>query len=652
MSIKESVNKVTNLVYQLGKEAVIEPIMEFCKTLKLTFAINKLKAVIILLTVFFILSISCFLSYKVFIERNLGSNSTSQTQLINLNNSNANGIGGVINGKDSQPDDGKERALDMYLQSYNGFFNYIGDFFEDYISSTVDPLGHSTTDSSGISFEPVINKNSKIKFASGSDVFYSAYRYASILIGIMAPILVLMVVITGLQVLMSKDNHYTFEKLTQKLSRICITAALIFVGMPLLLTSSIMTTNLLNKLILSSGGATCPVEVGQPVSTKKDLKCFIDTISKRIRNREIISEVKVDGNIPKTVEIDGWDVGSMLKVQGQNFWGFLQIAPIIILTLFMLILLFIVFIQFVIRYLQIYFLFAIYPIVAVMWYNQSTSKYFSEYWKQLVTLLIQQPVFLLCFVIFGDISLVLMQNLSPSNMLIFSIYLVFLVTVPQALTARIFGDVFAYQVGQDFSDKANVVGNTMQTGFNSVRRGGGKAIATTANTAANAGKSVAWQAPGVIKKSASGAKNAVSSFVKNPISTVQNIPKSVSNLATKAKESIQTGIKNTVNSGMDNAEFVMTGKIASPRTKEGFIKTQNDIATNEKWTAYSGANNQSKSKDSKDAQSNSTSSSNTTQSSYSNVKYSDSNTPKPVPSDREKSIVAGNRRKQQKLKVI
>jgi hypothetical protein len=633
MSIKESVNKIMNLVYQLGKEVVIEPIMEFCKILKLTFAINKLKAVIILLTVFFILAISCFLSYKVFIERNLGSNLPSQTQLIDSNNSNANGIGGVINGKDSSPDDGKERAIDMYLTSYNGFFEYIGDFFEDYISSTVDPLGHSNNESSGISFEPIVNKNSKLKFASAnnSGIFYSAYRYASILIGIVAPILVLMVVITGLQVLMSKDNHYTFEKLTQKLSRICITVALIFVGMPLLLTSSIMTTNLLNKLILSSGGATCPVAIGQPASTKKDLKCFIKSITDQIR----VDQIKREGNVPNTIEIDGWDIGSMLKVQSQNFWGFLMIAPMILLTMFMLILLFIVFIQFVIRYLQIYFLFAIYPIVAVMWYNESTSKYFSEYWKQLVTLLIQQPVFLLCFVIFGDISLILMNNLSPSNMLIFSIYLVFLVTVPQALTARIFGDVFAYQAGQDFSDKVNFAGNSVQSGFNSVRQGGKQAIATTANAAASAGKSVAWQTPGVIKKSASGAKNGVSAFIKNPVSTVQNIPKSVGNLATKAKETVQTGIKNTVDSGMDKAEFAMTGKIATPRTKEGFIKTQNDIVTNEKWTAYSDKNDQSKSKDLKDGQSKSAS--NVNNHNYtSNVKYSDSNTPKSIPSDREK----------------
>jgi TrbL/VirB6 plasmid conjugal transfer protein len=649
MSIKESVNKITNLVYQLGKEVVIEPIKEFCKILKSTFAINKLKAVIILLTVFFILAISCFLSYKVFIERNLGSNLSFQTQLIDLNNSNANGIGGVINGKDSQPDDGKERAIDMYLTSYNGFFEYIGDFFEDYISSTVDPLGHSNNESSGISFEPIVNKNSKLKFAStnNSGIFYSAYRYASIMIGIVAPILVLMVVITGLQVLMSKDNHYTFEKLTQKLSRICITVALIFVGMPLLLTSSVMTTNLLNKLILSSGGATCPPIAGQPTSTKKDLKCFIKSITDQIR----VDQIKKEGNVPNTVEIDGWDIGSMLKVQSQNFWGFLMIAPMIILTMFMLILLFIVFIQFVIRYLQIYFLFAIYPIVAVMWYNQSTSKYFSEYWKQLVTLLIQQPVFLLCFAIFGDISINLIADIGNPNkagsLLIFAIYMVFLVTVPQALTARIFGDVFAYQSGQEFSNKMNYVGNKAQAGFNSVKQKGeqmvGSGIGKATNTVSKGGKNLIWNTPGVAKNAAVGIASGAASIVKDPIGTAKNLPANIGKFANNVGEATKAGIKNTTNTVMDQSELAMTGKISSPRTKEGFIKTQGDIQNQEKWTNYSDQNQENSASSFGNNKPQNINKQNYT----SNVKLDSS--PKTIPSDRQKSFEAAIKRKQQKL---
>jgi hypothetical protein len=653
MSIKETIDETVNLGYLLGNNLVLEPIKTFSSQIKLLYVKDKFKAVIILFTVFIIFGLSCFLSYKVFIERNLGENMAPQSQTFQSNFNNLRAIGGdSVSGKDSTPEDGKERATSMYLESYKGFFDYIGDFFEDYISNTADPLGHATTDNSGISFEPIVNKNSKVKFAT-SAIFYSAYRYASILIGIVAPILILMVVITGIEVLISQNNHNTFGKLTKKLTRICTTVALIFVGMPLLLTSSVMTTNLLNRLILSSGGATCPVGPGQPPSTKKDLKCFIETINDNIRKNAIKDHgnnivAGVDkGNQPRTVEIDGWDLGSMIKVQGQNVWGYFQIAPVILLTVFMLILLFVVFIQFVIRYLQIYFLFAIYPVVAVMWYNQSTSKYFSEYWKQLVTLLIQQPVFLLCFVIFGDLSLALMSDLSPSNLLLFTIYMVILVTVPQALTARIFGDVFAYQSGQEFSDKMNYVGNKAQAGFNSVKQKGeqmiGSGIGKATNTVSKGGKNILWNTPGVTKKVTSGIANGVSSIVKDPMGTAKNLPANIGKFANNVGEATKAGIKNTTNTVMDQSELAMTSKISSPRTKDGFIITQGDIQNQEKWTNYSDKNqeNSASSFDNNKPQ-------NINKQNYtSNVKFDSQ--PKTIPSDRQKSFEAAINRRQQKL---
>jgi TrbL/VirB6 plasmid conjugal transfer protein len=673
MSIKEMIDKTINLGYLLGNDLVLEPIKTFSSLIKHLYLKDKLKAVIILFTVFIIFGLSSFLSYKIFIERNLGLNtssqslsqslsqSNSQTQTIQSNFDNIRAIGGegTVKGDKSTDIDGIERATSMYLESYKGFFGYIGDFFEDYVSNTADPLGHATTDNSGITFDPVVNKNSIIKFASTSNtsIFYSAYRYASILIGIVAPILVLMIVITGIELLISQNNHSTFGKLTKKLTRICVTVALIFVGMPLLLTSSIMTTNLVNRLILSSGGATCPAAAGQPPGSKKDLKCFIETINDNIRkstikdhgNNIVAGEDK--GNQPRTVEIDGWDIGSMIRVQGQNFWGFFQIAPIILITAFMLILLFVVFIQFVIRYLQIYFLFAIYPIVAVMWYNESTSKYFSEYWKQLVTLLIQQPVFLLCFAIFGDISINLIA-----------------------------GDVFAYQSSQEFSDKMNYVGNKAQAGFNSVKQKGeqivGSGIGKATNTVSKGGKNVIWNTPGVAKNAALGIASGTSSIVKDPIGTVKNLPANLGKLAQKVGESAKAGIKNTSNTVMDQSELAMTGKISSPRTKAGFIKTQNEIQNQEKWSKYSkqekgnsgnnldnktskGKNNQSN-QNNQDKQSNQNSQSNqsnlnsqsnqsnlNSQNYPSNVKYEPSL--KTIPSDRQKSIEAGIMRKQQKL---
>jgi hypothetical protein len=113
--------------------------------------------------------------------------------------------------------------------------------------------------------------------------------------------------------------------------------------------------------------------------------------------------------------------------------------------------------------LNLYFLFAIYPIVTVFWFNQGTSKFYSEYWKQIITLLIQQPVFLFCFAIFVDMTIGISTNLSSlPNLLIYAVFLGFMTVVPPTLSARIFGDAFAMADHLGFVQSKNYIGQKVQ----------------------------------------------------------------------------------------------------------------------------------------------------------------------------------------------
>jgi hypothetical protein len=593
MKVKNTINQSFDAIGKLFREGIFPPIQEFAVDIKKLYLKDKISALVIVMAVFFIVLSSFFISYKFFIEGSFGSlNQSSQISQFASLDSRLNldkAIGGNITPSSDTPEEGRKRAVSNYLDVYNKFFEYLGDFFNDYIGVTQDPLGHSTVSGGSVDFNPIVNKNNKLTFESGSSIFYSAYRYASILLTVVVPILVLLVIIKGFKILISSNNSHEYASLYSSLGRLMTTIILITVGTPLLLTGSVITTNLLNTTILKLSSAICPS--GTTGASKTDLKCFVLGVS---------NNLKTANGTPENVVIEGWDILGWAKTQSFTFVGFLQSIPVILVTLIMLFLLVVILIQFILRYLQLYFLFCIYPIVTVFWYNESTSKYYSEYWKQIITLLIQQPVFLLCFVIFGDLSLSLLNGspivaFKPENLLIFTIYLAFLATGPQALSARIFGDFSAFASGQNFSDKINFAKTGLQNRGKLIAGGVGAtvsgAIGKATNTTTKAGKNTIWHTPSAVKNTSNNIANGISSAVKDPIGTVQNIPSNIGSASAKVVESTKSGIQNAKDSIMDKSEFAMTGKIKAPRTKNGYIKTEKintkENEDNQKWTEYS-----------------------------------------------------------------
>lgn len=448
MSFKSNLDSHVKTVYSCFGGAVIAPLLEFSNTWVKVFKENRRNAILIVLGLILLFVFSCFLSFKILIEPYYGNASFESVPYSSNISGNDRSVGGISVDQDNA-DQGKRRAVDTYLTTYSSIFEYVGDFFNDYVGVTVDPSGHSKYSSGSVEFIPSVSPSDKLSFST-ENFLYSTVRYANILLAIVAPILVLLVVITGIEILMNQSNHNLFAKLTSKMTRLVMSGAIIFIITPLLLTGSIMVTNLLNGTILSTGAKACGWE-----SNQTDLKCFF---------KQTVDSIKLAQGGGQQVDVAGWDIVGWAKVQTNNFTGFFAIIPLVIITLIMVILLFVVLIQFVVRYLQLYFLFIIYPIVSVFWFSKETARYYGEYWKQIITLLLQQPVFLLCFVIFADMSTALISDITkPANLLIFTIFLGFLATVPATLTARIFGDVWAMGENLNNSNSRNFIANSIKS---------------------------------------------------------------------------------------------------------------------------------------------------------------------------------------------
>jgi hypothetical protein len=167
-----------------------------------------------------------------------------------------------------------------------------------------------------------------------------------------------------------------------------------------------------------------------------DITCQLKTITRKIQN--------TTGD-PSPVTVPSFDTLSLLSTQVNTVSGWLQILPYIVITTIMLVLCFLILIQFVTRYLTLYLLFVLYPVAAVFWFHDATANYYRSYWKQVITFLIYQPIFLITLAIFTDLSQGLASDFtSLPNLLIFTIFLAFLTTVPGSIASRIFADAYAF----------------------------------------------------------------------------------------------------------------------------------------------------------------------------------------------------------------
>lgn len=189
----------------------------------------------------------------------------------------------------------------------------------------------------------------------------------------------------------------------------------LLIGTKYLLSLSIILTNLLSSRIMNNSGVEMVVD------------SLFDAIEKQPQDGIWDFVVKVFNSGFQT-----------------NFFSQIQYWPLIFaLGLLFLMLLYIAF-QLIIRFLNLFFLSAVYPMTAVFALHPKTEGIVNGFWKQWTTFLIQQPVFILGFRIMNDMlgELFTSSTVDLDELIILIGFLLFISTM-NILAAKLWGDAFS-----------------------------------------------------------------------------------------------------------------------------------------------------------------------------------------------------------------
>ncbi len=395
------------------------------------------------------------------IQNPLLSKSPELPQKVNTNT----GIPSNSGGANNTPENGKKTAFEGYKNILLDLISPMEKSFDNFIFQTVDPTGFSEFDGTTGVLTNSISADKKLKFGSGQ-FLNTSMKYAWLLTSLVSGLIVLLIVIIGIRA-MTAENSGSINWVSTTFKNLAIAIILLAGIAPALISLSIIATNQINATILSLNGGDCVGTVrletvgrdsaGTPISYAR---CSLDKVL-----------TNIVGGKPEVVTIDGWDIFGLISRAWYIFSGLFTSLPEIILGVIMLILLFVILIQYVARYIHIYFLAAIYPIVCAFWCFEKTQHYAKEYINQFGVLLIQQPFFLLGFVILSDFS----RNMASSskdisNMLLYIIFLGALTTLPGALAQKLFGSLLSSPDLQNthsnnyFNLKARSLRQGVQTG--------------------------------------------------------------------------------------------------------------------------------------------------------------------------------------------
>jgi len=389
--------KIRFKIQQVIYDVLIEPLIEARKNYLKIYYQDKKKG-ILLLTAFLVLGISLFL---IFIS-SYSKSYTSAPQIINIQKNNVN--------NNYLYNTGSTDDTDVITQLLSDF---VWPIFEDYIGNTPDPTGKSFCYSGTDKTCTFSNGNNEIRFAKTDTTMTSAQQYSATLMMIIGPIFVLLCVIQGFNII-TNENREDVKNLIKRF----VTSLILLILTPYILSFSVILVNLLTNAIMAN------------VSISSSLNSVVESIIAGVEQNEA-AKALIEGNI-LVYFLKGGALSQMFT--------FLCIA--IPFSLVLLLLIYICF-QFIIRFLNLYFLTAIYPFIIIFNVYPKTQNIVNSYFKQWTTFIIQQPVFMLGFKIVIDMlsQLTNKGGNSLQYLIIFIGILLFLASI-NIFASRIWGDMY------------------------------------------------------------------------------------------------------------------------------------------------------------------------------------------------------------------
>ena len=307
----------------------------------------------------------------------------------------------------------------IYSGSDNYFINQLktginasGVVYDNFISYTPDPTGRATcvVGSSWCSFS--MHPSANIFFPSTNTQIKTTQDLTNLLINIVVPLGFILISMQALNLIVNGENASLKHLLIKSFGLL-----ILMLLTPYILSLSILLCNQLTVLILDNNSLT------------GFLTAFIDGL-----------ESNTSGNAFQDLIMTFLELGNNGSI---NPLSYLYALPVIVsLGLVMLLLLFISF-QFILRFLNLFFLATVYPAALIFGLHPATSGIVKNFWKQWTTFLIQQPVFVLGFVIMHKVLVNMFnEGVTLEALIIFIAMLVFLGSI-NILAARLWGDVYS-----------------------------------------------------------------------------------------------------------------------------------------------------------------------------------------------------------------
>jgi len=393
------------------KLIIFIPLNQALKNIIYIYKINKLKSILIIVGFLLILLISFFFSHKVFTktEINFPHNNVYSNNLDVHKSMGALQVNGVAN----------------FIESYKKVIEFFKPIFDGFISTTADPTGKSIKN--GNKYVLDLHNNSRIIFSNG-DSSISSEMYSGIALEIIIPLLTLLLLLNGFNLIYNKEE--SSEEIKELFKRLILTLSALILT-PFILSLSIISTNLISQRFTDD----------KPLTTF--MINFLDEIKK---------DKKVNPPDDLKSRLDG-----LINMSLFNLPTFIESLPLLIpLTLIILLFLSVAF-QFIIRFLNLFFLSCIYPFVMIFYISSNTSQIPSNYWKQWLIYLLHQPAFVIGYSIIQNILNDMLRRNGANfvQVLLFLSLLLFLSTI-NTITSAIFVDVYA------------AAGNSMQSGLGTI----------------------------------------------------------------------------------------------------------------------------------------------------------------------------------------
>lgn len=284
--------------------------------------------------------------------------------------------------------------------------------YDNFISYTPDPTGRSSCSAGSAYCTFNATPSGNIIFPSTNTQIKSTQSLTNLLATVVVPVGFILISMQALNLMVNGDSSTLKQLLLRSFGMLILTMLT-----PYILSISILLCNQLTVLILGNTSLT------------GFLTAFIDGF-----------ESSSSSNPFQSLIISFLELGNS---GGINPLSYLYALPVVIsLGLVMLLLLFISF-QFILRFLNLFFLATIYPATLIFGLHPATSGIVKNYWKQWTTFLIQQPVFVLGFVIMHKVLANMFNDgVSLEAIIIFIAMLVFLGSI-NILAARLWGDVYS-----------------------------------------------------------------------------------------------------------------------------------------------------------------------------------------------------------------